>query len=629
MLEKMHMDIPGRRQSHLLICLFLAILTLLVYWQVQYHQFLLWDDDAYIVENPHVRTGLTAENVLWAFTSAHSSNWHPLTWISHMLDAQLYGLNPGGHHWSSVLLHLANTVLLFLLLSTSTGAKWTSAFVAALFSLHPLHMESVAWVSERKDVLSTFFWMITLLAYVSYAKNRGGKGYALVLLFFILGLISKPMVVTLPFVLLLMDYWPLRRLQMETFRTARATMLPLCREKIPFFVLSACSGLVTFLVQKSAGAVMSDHLSLNDRLANAVVSYVGYITKTIWPSDLAFFYPHPMDSLSFWHGIGCLFLLGCITLIVVRLAVSRPYMIVGWLWYVGTLIPVIGLVQVGSQAMADRFTYIPQIGLLIIIAWGFRDLGAAQPRSRVPLLVLSCFIVLALAVVTHHQLQYWRDGMSLFSRAVRADPQNSRGHFLLGEELLRQGRIEEAISEYSESVRILPRETSFLNGLASALLRAGRVEEAIRHLREAVRVSPGDARILTSLGSALRQHRERDEALRCLKAALRIQPVAEAHHLLGLLFAEQGRYEEAISHYRQSLRIKPRDAQALNDFGVALHLSGKRDQALILLMEAFRLDPGNPGVRRNIEIVMGAREGRKEIEHGVRDLMQAPSSEAK
>jgi protein O-mannosyl-transferase len=600
------MNVRGKldRRSSLLICLSLAMAILIVYWQVQDHAFLAWDDQDYVVENPNVRTGFTVQNILWAFSSPHASNWHPLTWLSHMLDVEVYGLHPGGHHWTSVILHVANTLLLFLFMQASTGAKWSSAFVAALFALHPLRMESVAWVAERKDVLSAFFWMSTLLAYLRYTRSQRVGSYLLVSLLFALGLLSKPMVVTLPFVLLLLDFWPLRRCR------GFSPSWRLLREKVPLFILSGVSSLLTFSVQKSSGAVFPSLLSIKDRVANALVSYVHYIFKMVWPLDLSFFYPHPMDAIPPWLTAICLLFLGLVTIGAFRFGGRSPYLLVGWLWYLGTLVPVIGLIQVGSQAIAARFTYIPQIGLSLILVWGVREIFERSQVGRTLLPILGPLAVLLLSVSTFHQLQFWKNGVSLFSHAIRIDRQNSRAHYLLGNELFGEGKIAEAAAHYTEAVRILPQEPAFLNGLAMAYLRQGRTREAIHCLREALRLSPRSAETLTNLGSALARQGEPEEAIRSLTLALESRPLAEAHHNLGLVLAAQGRLTEAVSHYEEALRIRPVNSRVHNDLGVAWREMGEQGKAMMHFTMALRQDPRNPAALRNLQILRARPEER-------------------
>lgn len=500
----------------LLICLFLILATLSVYWQVRDYAFVNFDDNAYIYENPYVRAGLTRESIAWAFTAAHSSNWHPLTWLSHMLDVQLYGLNPGQHHLTNVLLHILNTLLLFFLLRRMTRALWPSCFVAALFALHPLHVESVAWVAERKDVLSTFFWVLTLHYYVRYVERPGRTAYLTTILLFIMGLMSKPMVVTLPFVLLLLDYWPLRRFSISDCRfpaeeQEKSKTCPRIRpgiknlssaqtgdqktkiiEKFPFFALSAASSVVTFLVQQSAGATASmDIYPFYVRLANALVSYITYIVKMVYPYQLAVFYPHP-GMRPWWEIAGASLLLISITVFVIRYAKSHPYLIVGWLWYMGTLVPVIGLVQVGLQAMADRYTYIPLIGLFIMIAWGVPDLAQKWRYGKLTMVTTAAVFVSLFTAASWLQTQHWTNSVTLFQHSLEITQGSYKVHANLGNALARQGRLKEALKHYSQALRILPDMAAEVhNNIGAALIYNRKFKAAKPHIQEALRLAPG------------------------------------------------------------------------------------------------------------------------------------------
>ncbi len=440
----------------LIISLLLSIITFMAYWQVTHCDFTTFDDPMYVTENSHIQDGLTVEGIIWAFTTGHAADWQPLTCISHMADVQLFGLQPGWHHLTNLLFHLASTLLLFLVLHRMTKALWQSAFVAALFALHPLHVESVAWVAERKGVLSTFFWMLTMGTYVSYVARPGLTRYLALLLCFALGLMAKPMLVTLPFVLLLLDYWPLQRLEQKELpqevlkplsrdkKKGKSTpppvkapvqpvgrwplIRPLLTEKIPLFVLAVLSSIVTYLAQYHGGAVGSlEVLPLGARIANAFVSYTAYMVKTLWPTNLAVFYPHP-GSWPLWQVLGSVVLLLAITALVIRGAKKRPYAAVGWLWYVGTLVPVTGLVQVGSHAMADRYTYIPLVGLFIIVAWGVPELLKKWPYRKEALIALSALCLLCLFLVTWRQVGYWRNSIALYDHALEVIGRNQ--HYL-------------------------------------------------------------------------------------------------------------------------------------------------------------------------------------------------------
>ncbi|MBW2538391.1 MAG: tetratricopeptide repeat protein, partial [Deltaproteobacteria bacterium] len=470
----------------ILVCLFLAIVTLAVYWQVINYAF-VFDDDLYVAENFHVRRGLTSETVAWAFTTTSIANWHPLTWLSHMLDIQLYGLNPGSHHLTNVLFHIANTLLLFLILTRMTGALWQSAFVAVLFALHPLHVESVAWISERKDVLSTFFWMLTMWSYIRYVELPGVKRYLLILLFFILGLMVKPMLVTLPFVLLLMDYWPLGRFQFSRSGGAGPDSQPpsfslfLVWEKIPFIVLAAAVSVVAFLVQRSGGAVGSlEIFPIHYRIMNALVSYVSYIGKMIWPFNLALLYPYP-GKLPWWHVSGAFLLLLSISLLSIRNVRRFPWFAVGWLWYLGTLVPVIGLVQIGPQAMADRYTYVPLIGLFIMIAWGIPEIFKKWRYKKEGLVTITVVLLLMLTVISWSQVRYWRNSVTLFKHTLDVTEDNYVIHNNLGFALAEMDRTPEAIWHYSEALRINPRYEKVHNNIGTAFILQGQLERAVEH----------------------------------------------------------------------------------------------------------------------------------------------------
>ena len=439
------------------ICIFLAVSTFAVYSQVQDHEFINYDDDKYVTNNEYVKAGFTRDSVGWALTTSYNSNWHPMTWLSHMLDAQLFGPNSKGHHLTNLLFHIANVLLLFLVLLRMTGALWQSGFVAALFALHPLNVESVAWVAERKNVLSTFFWLLTMWAYIRYAQKTNLKRYSLVILFFAMGLMSKPMLVTLPFVLLLLDYWPLRRLQSDR----RTAISRLVYEKIPLLVLVAGSVVTTLTVQKMGGALGSlNAFPIQERVINALVSYWLYLQKMIWPGGLAIFYAHPENTLSVWKGLATAALLALVTTAAIRLARRAPYFAVGWFWYLGTLIPVIQLVQTGSIAMADRYAYVPLIGIFIIIAWGLPELLAKwRLRSRI-LTIAAGIWISTLMLMTWNQVSHWKNSITIFSHAIEVTdieyPDFLLAHNNLANALLAEGRTGKAISHYKMAINLMP-----------------------------------------------------------------------------------------------------------------------------------------------------------------------------
>lgn len=570
------------------ISLFLVVAILAVFWQGKDHNFVNFDDDLYVTANPHVQAGLTVDGVLWAFTTTHASNWHPLTWLSHMVDCHLFGLNPGGHHFTNLLLHIANTLLLFLVLKQMTRSLWPSGFVAALFAIHPLHIESVAWVAERKDLLSTFFWLLTMEAYLRYVKRPGIGGYLLIFLSFSLGLMAKPMLVTLPFVLLLLDYWPLGRFEFAPLslttqpHTAKSTVswsrrsliVRLILEKVPLFGLATVSSIVTFLAQQSGGAVESlGTIPVHIRIANALVAYVSYIEKTIWPHDLAVFYPHPHpgQSLPVWQVAGAGLLLLSITVLVLRTVRRHPYLTTGWLWYLGTLVPVIGLVQVGAHAMADRYTYAPLIGLFIIMAWGLDDILTTWPHQRTAIASATGLLLLSFMICSSFQIRHWKNSTTLFQHTLNVTTNNWLAHNNMGNALAREGKFDRAIIHYSKALEIKPNYPRAHNNLGIALAQKGKTDEAIAHYAVALRVKPDLAAAHYNLGNALAQQRKLENAIAHYVEALHTAPdFAEVHNNLGMVLAQQGKIDEAIGHFSQALHIKPYFPEAKNNLEIAV-----------------------------------------------------------
>jgi tetratricopeptide (TPR) repeat protein len=609
--------IPGWSfKSHrlkFLISLFLVAATLAVFGQVRNHAFINFDDNVYITENPHVKLGLTLKGVVWAFTTMYAANWHPLTWLSHMLDCQLYGLNPAGHHLTNLVFHIVNALLLFFVLKRITRRVWMSGFVAALFALHPLHVESVAWVAERKDVLSTFFWMLTMWMYVHYVEKPGLKRYLLVLLSFALGLLSKPMLVTLPFVLLLLDYWPFGRFQFGgavvhheadgsiSPADRRISALRLVGEKAPLFLLSALSSIVTVVAQQRGGAVVSlETHSIESRFANALVSYITYIEKMIWPSHLAIFYPYP-ETFPIWKVAGAGLLLVCLSILVIRAARKRPYLVVGWIWYLGTLVPVIGLVQVGSQAMADRYTYVPLIGLSIIVAEGVPDLLGRWRHRRVALSIFAGLLLSILMTLTKLQVRHWQNDVTLFRHAGEVTTNNHLSHANLGAALFRQGKYQESIIHSREALRIKPDSAEPHNNIGLALAHLGEHQEAIVHWEEALRIKPDFADAHSNLGMALSHLGKYQEAFSHYREALRIKPdAADAHNNLGGELRRLGRHEEAIAHFTEALKIKPDYAEAHGNLGNIFTELGRVEEAITQYNEALRIKSDFAEVRLSL-----------------------------
>jgi tetratricopeptide (TPR) repeat protein len=534
----------------------LAVGTLLVFWQVRNFDFVNYDDNLYVYENHHIVSGLTFDNIKWALTTGNAANWHPLTWLSLMLDRLLFGPNPAGFHLTNLFFHIANTLLLFLVLKQMTKAIWQSAFVAALFALHPMHVESVAWIAERKDVLSTFFWMLTLLAYISYVKRPSVFQYIVTLTVFAFGLMAKPMLVTLPFVLLLLDYWPLERKM--SWR--------LLVEKIPFFVLAVISSVITFLVQRSAGAVSDiDTLSLNYRITNAFLSYAEYIGKMFWPQNLAVFYPLPAAaSFSFWQvAMYALLLLG-ISFLVVRLGRSQRYLLTGWFWFVGTLIPVIGIVQVGQQAYADRYTYIPYIGLFIMLAWGLPQLLSKWAQRKIALGVSMVLVLTALGICASRQVSYWKNSITLFSHAIEVTQNNYLAYNNVGLAYGNLGRGTEAIESYKNAIRIRPSYAEAHFGLGFAYYKLGRDTEAIESYKNAIRIKPAYAEAHNNLGVSYGNLGRITEAMGAYKNAVRIKPAyTDAHVNLGNAYLAIGDKNSALAEYNILKSLNPQSANDL------------------------------------------------------------------
>ncbi len=493
-----------------LVCIALAFINLAVYVQVLSHDFIDFDDDLYVTKNTNVQSGLTLKGIEWAFTTNQAYNWHPLTWISHMLDCQFYGLNSAGHHFTNVIFHIANTLLLFLVFKRMTGNLWQSAFVAALFALHPLHVESVAWVSERKDVLSTFFLLLTIWFYIRYTHYRRRADYLLVMLALSLGLMAKQMLVTLPFVLLLLDYWPLQRFtwplkQKNNKDTSTTTSLSRCFvEKLPLLALSFIASLIVLYVQSKATLVRSTvQIPIAFRITNAILAYTKYIIEMFLPVHLGILYPYPETNLPPWQVLTAGLLLLCITVIALRLSRNRRWLIVGWLWYLGTLVPVIGLVQVGLQAMADRYTYVPSIGIFIIVAWGAAELIAKLKYKKIIFAAGAGTVLLVLSVLAGLQLSHWKNSITLFEHTAAVTANNDIMHYNLGCLLLQQGKTDEAIKHWLQAVRIRPSQPTIHYNLAVLFAQQGKIEQAIQHYYEVLKYRPNDTDAYNNLKTLL------------------------------------------------------------------------------------------------------------------------------
>jgi len=563
----------------LALCLFLVFVTVSLYGPVGTFEFDNYDTANYVYENSRVKAGLTAANLRWAFTTTYVSNWHPVTWISHMLDVQLFGLNPGAHHWTNVVLHLANSLLLFGVLRLMTGSLWRSGAVAALFAIHPLHVQSVAWIAERKDLLSTFFGLLAIWRYIRYVQSPNAGRFGSVFLFFILSLMAKPMMVTLPFVLILLDYWPLARMRFASRSEPNqlsqrwAFNSALLLEKIPLLIVSAASCLVTVYAQQTGGAVGSlVAYPFYVRLANALVSYVSYIGKMIWPANLAVFYPHP-GAPPVWQVIMAGMLVGGITWVAIRFAKSKPWFIVGWLWYLGTLVPVIGLVQVGAQAMADRYTYLPLIGLFIVLSWGIPHLLSPFRYKKLAQIALAAFVGVILMIISWGQVATWQSGQTLFERALAVTENNYVAQNNLGHYQLQEGRLTDAIHHFKKAVEINPKfEVAHLN-MGVALSRQGQTDQAIRWYTRALRLNPDYAMAYNNLGNALYR---------------------------------QGAYRQAIANYLQAIQKDPDYADAYNGIGAALIGLGEIGKAVAFFKKALEINPSYTDAQNNLNNTLAA-----------------------
>ncbi len=514
----------GKRSPQLsvIISLGLFLIILSIYFQASSFEFLNYDDDIYITNNTHVQSGLTLANIKWAAATDYASNWHPITWLSHMLDCQLFQLKAGAHHLVGVGIHALNTILLFLLLRLMTSTLWRAAFVAALFACHPLHVESVAWVSERKDVLSTLFWILTLYAYHYYLADRNIKRYLLVLLCFLLGLGSKPMLVTLPFTLFLLDHWPYNR-----WLSGKVSVQQIILEKIPLIGLSLLSCLITYNAQQAGSSVVkltSFHLS--ERFSNAIISYVNYLNQTIWPTKLAVFYPYP-DSIMLGKTIASLALLAAITRFCWVRIKTQPYLATSWAWYICTLVPVIGIVQVGEQAMADRYTYMPLLGIFVMVTWGTTEFFGkfASPKYRQKFLAIAAAAILAtLTLLSYKQTSHWQNNKELFQHAVSVTENNYFAHFQLGTDFARNGKLSKAETHLREAIKIKPEIARAHNNLALVLERSGKTEEAFKHYRKAANLDPGYFETQYNLGLLLLKELQPKEAIQYLQRSLKMRP---------------------------------------------------------------------------------------------------------
>ena len=614
----------------------LIVACLITYGRILGNGFINYDDNLYITENSHVRSGLTVDTVKWAFTAVVSSNWHPLTFLSHAMDWSMFGDRAGGHHFVNLLLHIGGVLLLFLFLYKTTRSIWPAAFAAALFALHPLRVESVAWAAERKDVLSMFFGLGALYTYAFYVDIRHASQYILCLILFALALMAKPMLVTLPFVLLLLDYWPLERWKKETKPVTneskvvpvkkkdkqqrsqsakqnisvtakeQPTISQLLWEKTPFFILAVISGIMTVWAQQKDGALVSfQGLSFSKRFMNAVVSYVLYLRKTFWPMDLAIFYPY-QHVLPFWQFLGALLILLLISAVVILYIRKLPFLFVGWFWYLGTLVPVIGIVQVGSQSMADRYTYLPSIGIGIILAWGIMNLLPKERLQKIILIPLAVIVIILMTVLTWRQCGYWKNSITLFNHALNVTTDNYLAHNYVGLALAAQGKYREAESQYKSALEINPYYELAHFNLGIALASQGRNREAIDHYLAVIETKNDDDVTYTNLGIALAAEGKSEEAIVQYRRAIKINPDNDnAHYNLANLFARHKNNDEAILHYSEAVRINPSNFRAINNLGVNLEIRQKHEEAIKYYKMALQITPNDARIYFNLGVAYG------------------------
>lgn len=586
--------------------------TLVVYNPVNRHRFVNYDDDHYVTENTHVRAGLTWDTIAWAFTSTEQANWHPLAWLSHALDCQLFHLNPAGHHFSSLLIHALNAALLFLLLVWATRRVGTSLLVAALFALHPINVESVAWIAERKNVLSTFFFFATIGTYGWYALKPNWQRYLAVAALFALALMAKAMVITLPCVLLLLDYWPLGRIQGSPGSAKpvpQEAMSTLLLEKVPLLLLSGGSALIALRAQQAGGTIRSmSQFSAGVRIENALVAYAMYLWKMVWPARLAPLYPHPGDSLSAWQVALSLLVLASMSAVALTCR-SKRYLLVGWLWFLGTLLPVIGLVQAGDAAMADRYAYIPLIGIFVMMAWGLADLADAQKLSLASRAIPAACVLLILGLVTQRQLSYWANSYDLWSHTLAVTVPNFIAEDNLGGALLLMGEPDQAYPHFQAAAKINPRDPMSHSNIGTYLQEHGQTEEAVAQYKIAVALTshPGLlASTYANMGSAYRDLGDDGKALQSYGQALRLNPnQSNAFFGLGVLLEKQGKLNDAIFDYSRAVELTP-TAQGYVRLGHALQRAGQRQEAVAAYRAALTISPDWKEAQDAINSVNGA-----------------------
>ncbi|MCX5849423.1 MAG: tetratricopeptide repeat protein [Deltaproteobacteria bacterium] len=583
MLNKLNIS---QSKQKLIVYIVLTIVTFAVFWQVNQYNFINIDDNLYVTQNSHIQSGITLDGFRWAFCTRYADLWNPLVWLSFMFDYQLFGLNAGGYHVTNLILHILSTLLLFWLFCRMTGAIWKSAFVATLFALHPLHVESVAWIAERKDVLSAFFWILTLCLYVYYTEKQAIRRYLLVLFFFTCALLSKPMVVTLPVIMILLDYWPLGRFESKKDNL----ILWQLKEKIPFFVLSAVFSIITIYAQHDPSGKV---FPLGSRIANSPVSFVTYLEKTFWPHDLAVFYPFS-DQLPVWQVLGAILLILVVSATVIAAVKRLPYLLTGWFWYAITILPVIGIVQIGNHSMADRYTYLPLIGISIILAWGIPHLFPREDMRKNILFPAGIAVLAILSVITWQQCSYWKNDTTLFGHALQVTKDNYLAHGSLGPALFKEGKTEEAIDHYNKAIRIMPDYVEPYNNRGAAYAQLGQYQQAIEDYNHAIRIRPDYIPPYNNRGAAYARLGQHQRAIEDYNHAIRLKPEgADAYHNRGLAYSQLGQYQLAINDLNKAI--------SLNHYYLMAYLNraaiyGKFNQyhnVIKDLNETIRLQPDN------------------------------------
>ncbi len=604
----------SQKTGIMLVLLLLITATISVYWQTNTFDFVFFDDDDYVSENPHVRQGFSIDSVAWAFTPSKSDRgyYHPLTWLSHMLDCQMFGLNPGAHHWVNLLLHTVNVILLFLTFNFMTGSPWKSMLIAALFALHPINVDSVAWISERKNLLSTMFWMLTMLAYAHYARRPSLYRYFLVFAGMAAGLLAKPMLVTLPCVLLLLDFWPLGRISLGQLTPRQlsdsdsvfqqAGIKNLVVEKLPLLALSFLSVGLSILTIPAANQMTESAASMNLRIQNAIVSYMAYLWKMIWPVKLAVFYPFP-EAIPLWQPLFATFLIAAVTILIFIRARKFPYLAVGWLWYLGTFLPVIGIIQGGLwPALADRWAYIPFIGIFIIIAWGAPELIPHHHFKQKGLAITAVSIVCVLWALSWQQTSHWKNSQSLFKHALTVTSDNYIAHNNLGKVSILQNNIEKGIYHFKQAIEIKPDYPIAIVNLADVFKELGQADTAMQYYLQALKIQPYFPKVHNNLAGILMDQGQELEAILHYQKALMIDPdYAPAHYNLANALKNQGHNREAINHYLKAIRIKPDDYKAYYNLGTVYFTNGNISGAVECFKGALRLNPNAMNIQAALD----------------------------